>query len=261
MIGEQKTKDEGYVSVATKVPSHVAELLTILARMRGMEVYELLQLLVNGFISYAKAETSVPDEFRHLYDSLKFDAAWTQAYNFASPTAQQDIAQMILILQQPGKTGFGLAMIDKPFISDARMTTSIPLMVSRILELSLGFRDFVELRQMVIYHGATDPLDMIRKMIVAQGILDIEDSDRQELPGYGTYHDYGKDVQYGNKFKRVPHRTPDSVAQQQTIQWNDADREVADYEAKDWEGEQRQHEEPPEDIEKEMGFRPHGGEW
>ena len=48
MIGEQKTKDEGYVSVATKVPAHVAELLTILARMRGMEVYELLQLFTEN---------------------------------------------------------------------------------------------------------------------------------------------------------------------------------------------------------------------
>lgn len=276
MIGEQKTKDEGYVSVATKVPAHVAELLTILARMRGMEVYELLQLLVNGFIAYAKAETDVPNEFRNLYDSLKFDAAWNNAYNFASPTAQQDIAQMILVLQQPGKTGFGLAMIDKPFISDARMTTSIPLILARVLELSLGFRDFVDLRQMVAYHGAIDMLDLIRKMITAQTILDIEDSDREELPGYGEHHDYGKLIEYGKKHKRVPHRTPDSVAQQQTIRFEPED--VPDLpELQEWEGNHRQLEELPEDrdlmdelskghaldddLESEMGFRPFGSEW
>ena len=51
------------------------------------------------------------------------------------------------------------------------------------------------------------------------------------------------------------------MAQQQTIVFDDYDREVADYEAKDWEGEQRQREEPPEDMEEQMGFRPHGGEW
>ena len=34
-----KIKDDGYVSVATKVPKHVAELLSILAKQRGMEVY------------------------------------------------------------------------------------------------------------------------------------------------------------------------------------------------------------------------------
>lgn len=232
--------------MATKVPPHVAELLNILAGMRGMEVYELLQLLINGFISYAKAETTVPDEFRHLYDSLKFDAAWTQAYNFASPTAQQDIAQMILILQQPGKTGFGLAMIDKPFISEARMTTSIPLIVGRILELSLGFRDFVELRSLVAYHEATDPLDMIRQMIVAQGILDIEDSNREELPGMGNHHEYGREIIYGQQYVRKHKKTPDTM--QQTIKFTDDDREVAEHEVNEWEGEHRQHEEPPTEM-------------
>ena len=47
------------------------------------------------------------------------------------------------------------------------------------------------------------------------------------------------------------------------IQFNDEDREVADYEVKDWEGSVRQTDpEPPESaLENELGFRPHGGEW
>ena len=255
MIGEQKTKDEGYVSVATKVPAHVAELLTILARMRGMEVYELLQLLVNGFISYAKAENSVPEEFRHLYESLKFDVAWNQAFNFASPTATSEIAQMVLVLQQPGKKGFGLMMIDKPFIDEATSTLSIPLIAGRVLELSLGTDDFKRLRGMVAAHESSDPLDMIRLMLDAQEIIDIDESNRRELPGHGEHHDYGRVIEYGNKAKRIHHRTPDSIAQQQTIQWTDDDREIADYEAKDWEGEHRnpENDEPP--------VRPFGVEW
>lgn len=54
---------------------------------------------------------------------------------------------------------------------------------------------------------------------------------------------------------------------QQRIVFTDEDREVADLEVKDWEGEHRQTEEPPtdmsdhDDIEKDMGFRPHGEEW
>ena len=258
MIGEQKTKDEGYVSVATKVPAHVAELLTILARMRGMEVYELLQLLVNGFISYAKAETSVPEEFRHLYESLKFDVAWNQAFNFASPTAASEIAQMVLVLQQPGKKGFGLMMIDKPFINEATSTLSIPLIAGRVLELSLGTDDFIRLRKMIAEHQSTDPLDMIRLMLDAQEVIDIEESNRRELPGHGEHHDYGRVIEYGNKAKRIHHKSPDSIAQQQTIVFDDYDREVADYEAKDWEGEHRN----PENDEPPAGMpRPFDQEW
>ena len=257
MIGEQKTKDEGYVSIATKVPAHVAELLTILARMRGMEVYELLQLLVNGFVSYAKAETSVPDEFRHLYESLKFDVAWNQAFNFASPTAASEIAQMVLVLQQPGKKGFGMMMIDKPFIDEATSTLSIPLIVGRVLELSLGIDDFKRLRGMVAAHQSTDPLDMIRLMLDAQEIIDIEESNRRELPGHGEHHDYGRVIEYGAKTKRKPHRTPDSIDLQQKIVFDDDDRDAADMEVQDWEGE---HKGNSDDMPEGM-VRPFDVEW
>jgi hypothetical protein len=62
--------------------------------------------------------------------------------------------------------------------------------------------------------------------------------------------DNGKAVAYGQKTKGLQHRTPDSVAedhrfQQTAIQFDDYDREVADYEVQDWEGEHRQTEEPP----------------
>lgn len=254
-----KYNEESYELVQTKVQKHVKQLLDILSEMRGMSTYELLQLLINGYISYAKASTEVPDEFRHLYESLKFDAAWNNAYNFASPTAQQDIAQMILVLQQPGRNGFGMMMVNKPFMSDAYQTMCMPEIVQRVLEIALGFRDFVSLRQMVVYHEASDVLDMIRKMIVAQYILDIEDSDREELPGMGNNHEWGHSMDDIQKFKRKPHRTPDSVAnQQQTIQWTDDYREIADYEAKEWEGSHRnpENDEPPAGI-----TRPFDQEW
>ena len=225
-MSEQKTKDDGFVTVATKVPPHVAELLNILARMRGMQVYELLQLLVNGFISYAKAESSVPDEFRHLYESLKFDVAYNAAYNFASPTAQQDIAQMVLILQQPGRSGFGLMMIDRPYFDTAQATVSIPEIVDRLLSLALGFNDYVRLRQLNAGMDSTNTLDTLRTMIDAQTILNMEESDRAEMPGYGNYHDYGRAIEYGKRTKQKKHRTPDSLANSHRLLFHDFDRET-----------------------------------
>ena len=252
MIEEQKTKDEGYVNVSTKVPPYVEELLKILARMRGMKVYELLQLLINGFISYAKSDTmSVPDEFRHLYESLKMDAAWNQAYNFASPTARQDIAQMVLVLQQPGRKGFGMVMIDKPFMSDATITMSMSDIIERMLELALGQNDYFRLRQMNTELETFDPIETIRTMLDAQNIINISESDAAEMPGYGEHHDYGRAIEYGQKHKRVPHRTPDSLANSQQLRLFDPDKpygEQADAYLRDLE--------ERASIEEELGFKP-----
>ena len=234
MIGKQKTKDEGFVTVATKVPPHVAELLNILARMRGMEVYQLLQLLVHGFISYAKAEQDVPTDLRNLYESLKFDTTWNKAFNFANPTATNEVAQLILVLQQRDTQGhinygFGLKLISKPFMSEAHMTGSLSDIFERMCELCLGQKDYLDLRKVNMFLQSPSTLDTMRTMIDAQIIAHLDEMDKIELPGMGNYHDFGKEIEYGNIFKRKPHRTPDSLANsQQKIIFDDFDRETGE---------------------------------
>lgn len=274
MIGNQNNKTtEGYVNVTTKVPPNVSDLLNILAAMRGMEVYELLQLLIHGFISYAKAEQSVPDEFRHLYESLKFDVAWNSAYNFCSPSARQDIAQLILILQQRGRKGFGMAMIDKPFMSEATMTRSVPAIYERVSEVSLGTNDYIRLRRMNISRGTKSELETVRTMLDAQEIINIEESDREEMPAMGDRTEGGRiagDAAFGHRMKTNKRRTPDGEAQRQLhIIFTDEDRQAAEHEAK--EGDVTFTDEDSEDassepdaadvMEKELGFRPHGMDW
>ena len=259
-MSEQKTKDEGYVSIATKVPNHVADLLTILAKQRGMEVYELLQLLVNGFISAAKYTGPLTPDMKQLMDALKLDVAFNQAFNFSSPTATNEIAQLILVLQQPGKKGFGMTMINRPFMGNVTVTRCLDDILERVIEVSMKGL-YRQLRDIGLSLQTESMRETLIVMCDAQQLVNLTEADSMEYPGYGTFNDTGRAIEYGNKHKRIHHKSPDSVAQQQTIVFDDYDREVADYEAKDWEWEQRQREEPPEDMEEQMGFRPHGGEW
>lgn len=261
---EQKTKDEGFVTVATKVPRQVAELLHILAAGRGMEVYELLQLLINAFISAAKHDGPVPPGVRLLIESLKIDTAYCKAFNFASPTAVSEIAQMVLILQQRDqqgqpKHGFGMVMINKPFMDDARMTYCVDDILERIVEVAMRGL-YRELRQIGVAMESESMRETLTKMCDDQKIANLTEQDREELPGYGNFHDYGKAIEYGKKTKRKPHRTPDSLAnsQQQRIIFDDDDRAMADYEAQEWEGERRnpENDEPPEGMP-----RPFDQEW
>ena len=246
-MSEQKNKNDGYVSIATKVPIWIADLLTILAKQRGMEVYELLQLLVNGFITAAKNEGPMTPETRLLLDSLNLDVAFCKAFNFASPTARNEIAQIILVLQQQGKHGFGLVMIDKPFMGDAKTTYCVDDILERITEVSMRGL-YKMLRQIGVEIGSTSLRETLTVMCDAQTIAHLEEMDRQELPGYGEHHDYGRQVIYGQKYKRKPKRTPDSVEPVELpIHFEPSD--VPDLpELQDWEGEHRQTEEPPTNI-------------
>ena len=251
MIKEQQSQENaGVRNVSTKVPVWVADLLNIICRARGTDLYGLLQLVIQFIVETAKVNGPVPPQMQTLLNMLKMDSDWNKAFSFANPTATMDVAQVILVLQQhDGKQprqGFGLAMIDKPFLPSETptMTLCVDDILERVAEVSMRGL-YKELRQMGVVLETESLRETLTMMCDAQLIKHLDEMDAAEMPGLGDYHDYGKHIEWAKKYKRVHHRTPDSIAQQQSIVFEDADREAADMEAKDWEGEHRQHEEPP----------------
>ena len=223
MTENQKNKEDGWVMLNTKVPPHIGQLFDLLAKQRGMKSYELLQLLVNGFISAAKYDGPLTPELRLLIDSLKLDVAFNKAFSFANPTAQNEIAQVVLILQQPERKGFGLMMIDRPFMGEATVTYCTDQIIERISEVGMG-DIYKDLRQVGVELETKSVRETLVLMCDAQKIANLKAMDEQEMPGMGDFHEFGKRIEFGNKPTRKPHRTPDSIAQQK-IMFNDFDRE------------------------------------
>ena len=253
MIGEQNSQD-GTKTVSTKVPVWVAELLNLICASRGTDIYGLLKLVLEFIIETAKVSGPVPPQMQTILHMLKMDVDWNRVFAFSDPSATMDVAQVILVLQQHDKNGarhgFGLAMIDKPFLpgETPTMTLCVDDILERVAEVSMKglYRD---LRQVGVALETDSLRETLTMMCDAQLLAYLDESDRGELPQVGDFHDFGKQIQYGRKTKRKPHRTPDSVANsQQHIVFDDSDREVADMEVQDWEGEHRQTEEPPTNM-------------
>ena len=243
MIKEQASQENpGIKNVSTKVPVWVAELLNIICAARGTDIYGLMQLVLEFIIETAKVNGPVPPQMQALLHMLKMDADWNKAFSFSNPTATMDIAQVILVLQQhDGKTprqGFGLAMIDKPFLpgETPTMTLCVDDILERVAEVSMKGL-YKELRQVGLAYKTESLRETLTMMCDAQLIDHLNQMDADELPKVGDFHDFGKVIEYGNKSKRKPHRTPDSLANsQQRIIFDDFDRDMSDMEVKDWEG-------------------------
>ena len=132
MIGEQKQREEGgTVTLSVKIPIWMADQLNAIAKTRGdnINANHLLALCLQFIVESAKHNGPIAPEFQTLLNMLKMDAAWCNAFNFSKVDAQMDVAQCILVLQQhDGKQprkGFGLMMIDKPFMGDSTYTTCV----------------------------------------------------------------------------------------------------------------------------------------
>ena len=240
MIGNQQQKDDGYVNVGTKVPPHVAELLNIIAQSKGTDIYGLLQLFVQTIIRAAKCETALPPHLKLLMQMLEIDSDWNRAFSFASPSAQTDVAQVILILQQHDREGakgrprkgFGLVMIDHPLIpgSKPRCTYCVDTIMERVAEVAMpGIKkDIDEMGRRLHTHSLRETLTL---MADAQLLQSLADADRDELPQLGNYSDFGKVIEYRERAKALKHRTPDGEAnRQQRIMFDDYDRDMADME-------------------------------
>ena len=271
MIGEQiQINQDGTATVACKVPAQWIPLLKLIAASRDAVVNDLLKMCLHFIIETAKITTSPSPEMRALLNMMRVDANWASMFNYVN-NGKFDVAQAILVLQQSkdGKPceGYGLALFDKPFMgcdfqmedkeSDGYMTLSKDEILERVVQICMGQDDYYNLRDIGVYFKSGSTRETLSRMIDAQTIEHLNELDRAELPGYGEFHDFGKMLKYGEKFKRKPRRTPDSLANsQQKIIFDDFDREVSDYEAKDWEGEHIGEHVSPEEIEDLLGCKP-----
>jgi hypothetical protein len=260
MIGEQKNQTEGTVTLSVKIPTWMADQLNAIAKTRGNDVNanHLLALCLQFICESAKHSGPIAPEFQVLLNMLKLDASWNNAFNFGSTAAQQDIAQVILVLQQhDGKQprkGFGLMMIDKPFMGEATYTTCVDDILERVAEVSMRGL-YKMLRQIGVELDSQSLRETLTMMCDAQTIVNLEEADSQELPGYDNYHDFGRKIELGKKYKRVRHRTPDSLANsQQKIHFDDFDRNIDNDEADG--GEHIGEHVSPEEIEETLGCKP-----
>ena len=254
MIGQQKSQDKTK-TVATKVPEWVADLLNIICKARGTDIYGLLKLVLEFIVETAKVSGPVPPAMQTILHMLKMDVDWNNAFAFSDPTAQLDVAQVILVLQQSkdGKPrqGFGLAMIDKPFLpgETPKVTLCVDDILERVAEVSMKGL-YRELRQI----GVALEFDSLRETLthLCNGaIIDhLNAMDSEELPQVGNFSDFGKQIEYGKRTRQTKRKSPDDIHQQQKIVFGEIERNIADYEAEEWEGERRNHEStlPPEPI-------------
>lgn len=261
MIGEQiQINSDGTATVACKVPATWVPLLNLIVDSRNAKMNNLLKMCLHFIIETAKITTAPSPEMRALLNMMKMDANWASMFNYVE-NGEFDVAQCILVLQQSkdGKPreGYGMAMFNKPFMGEGYQTLSKDEILERVVEVTMGQYDYQKLRDIGEYLCNGSIRETLSHMIDAQIIDNLNESDRNELPGFGEFHDFGKMLKYGEKYVRKPHRTPDSLANSKQMKLFDSERpygEQADKYLADLED--RARAERSEMMEDDLGFRP-----
>lgn len=235
MIEEQLNNNEGHVVLSVKISSDQAVLLNTICDTLGVNTYQIFQMFFYTLMRASSPMHELSPEIQKIMTYMETDASWADAFNMANPNDLR-VARAILILEQENKKGFGAVMVDKPFCGEARQTECVDDILECVTEATMvGI--YNRLRRMGARLDCENLSDVLLTMLDAQSIILTEDENRFEMKGQAMYDQRGRKIEYGKKSKAKQHRTPDSVARDQRIVFDDIDREVADYEVKDWEGE------------------------
>ena len=227
---------ENYVLLQTKISPQQAELLDAICNVLGVNTYQIFQMFFYTLCKASAPMHELSPEIRKLMTLMETDAGWAEAFNMANPERLK-VAQAVLILEQKDHKGFGAVMIDKPFMSDARMTECVDDILERVCEVTMhGI--YRRLRLMGARMDCKNLSDVLLTMIDAQTIMDMDEESKVEMKGEALYDYRGRPIKYGARTKAKQHRTPDSLAndqriKQQTIVFDDFDRETAEREVFD----------------------------
>ena len=212
MVGDNQ-KEQGFVTVATKVSENMARVLNQIAKKKGIKVYELMQLVCWFLVRYTSDEHNLNEDINRLMIMFHSEVGWKEAFNLCNPTVDNEVAQELLILQQPGKRGFGAVLVDKPFMGKWTQTENVNRIVERIIEVCLP-DVYKRLRLLATEKDCKSLAEVLIMMADAQTIEWLNEQNRREMEGAANMHDYAGAIEYGKKHKRVPHYDPDSAEQQ-----------------------------------------------
>ena len=251
MSNQKQVKDGGNATLSVKVTQETYDLLNILAEgmEHGTNANDLLKMFVHAFIESAKHCGPVSKEMQLLLDMLKVEEGWHKAFNFADVTSQKRIAQVVLILEQPGRKGFGMTMISRPYIDKCWQTYCVDDILEQVVSVAMKGL-YQELRDIGNGLGTESLRETLFALCDSYKLAKMDNDLQDELPKLGTYSDFGRAIEYGNRAKRKKHLTPDDI--QQRIIFDDDDKALAEMDAhnriEDWEGEHIQTEEPPTNM-------------
>ena len=220
---------EPYELLQTKISPQQAELLDAICNVLGVNTYQIFQMFFYVLCKASAPMHELSPIIRKIMTMMETDAGWAEAFNMANPE-KMDVAQVVLILQQPGKKGFGAVMVDKPFMSEARMTECVDDILERVAEVTMhGI--YRRLRLLGARMECENLSDVLLTMIDAQSVIELEEENKVEMNGSPMFDDRGRPIKYGARTKAHGRRTPDSVAMDQRIKFDTDDREAAETEA------------------------------
>ena len=223
-----KKPDERYLTIATKVSRHAAEQLARIAKKKNTTIYELIQLSCDTLIRYMDDRHNLSEEMERAMSLFEHLVGWADALNLADPTVNKEVCQAVYIFQDADgkKKGFRAKLVDRPFCGMWTEDSNVMHIFERILNICMP-ELYMKLLRARIVLDCKSISEVLNVLADAEVIMQLNGELRQDFED-AARADNGRGYAYGQKTKGLQHRTPDSLAQDQRLKFDDEGSEVQD---------------------------------
>jgi hypothetical protein len=228
MNEDTKKPEERYVTIATKVSRRAAEQLARIAKKKNTTIYELIQLSCDTLIRYMDDRHNLSEEMERAMSLFEHLVGWADALNLADPTVNKEVCQAVYIFQDADgkKKGFRAKLVDRPFCGMWTEDSNVMHIFERILNICMP-ELYMKLLRARIVLDCKSISEVLNVLADAEVIMQLNGELRQDFED-AARADNGRGYAYGQKTKGLQHRTPDSLAQDQRLKFDDEGSEVQD---------------------------------
>jgi hypothetical protein len=227
---EQFTRqtDERHVVVGTKLSRASAEQLSRIARRKGCTIYQLIQMVCDTLIRYTDDRHNLTAEMEQAMTLFEHMDGWADSINLVDPTIQKEVVGAVYILQDADgkKKGLRASMVDKPWMGVWEQTENVTKIFERLFNILMP-ELYTKLLRARIELGYNTVTEVINVLADGEVIAHMNDEFRKDFEDCARA-DNGKAYGYGQRTKGHQHRTPDSLAMDQRLQFKDFDRETGE---------------------------------
>lgn len=229
--------DDKFGSIATKVSAATKQQLERILEQMGMNYYQWFQLMAEVTIRIADDRHNLSEQMAKMIQMFQLVPGWKDPVTFCDPNAPAEIQTAIYIVKQQGHKGLKPVKLERGWFDGIwKQTENVQDIVEYIINVCMP-TSYKWLRQHMVDLDCTRVFECLMLMADAATINRMDEEIAQMFRD-NQRHDYGGVIEYGNRTKQRKHRTPDSLANSQMkIQFDDFDREAADYEVGETEGE------------------------
>ena len=223
--------DEKFGSIATKVSAESKQQLNRILERMGMNYYEWFQLMAEVTIRIADDRHHLSEQMSKMIQMFQMVPGWKNPCSFCDPNAPAEVRAAVYLVQQEAKKGLKPVLCERGWFDGIwSQTENVADIVEYIIEQCMP-TSYKWLRQHMAELECNRVFECLMLMADA-ATLNRLDEEIAQMFGDNQRSEYGGAVVYGQKYKRKPHRTPDSLANsQQTIHFDDFDRETGEGDA------------------------------